>query len=97
MHTPNIYENEKLNWLSKHAMEVLIAVTLSFMAWEAMLLLDVKDRIIVLETDVSHINKSVNNVGENEKTIRQLVVDLGKTVGVLQDRWDYQPRSFHVK
>ena len=86
MHIPNEYENETLNWLSKHAMEVLIGMTLAFMAWEALLLLEVKDRLTVVETNISHINKSVNNVGKNEKTIRQLVVEVRSDVEVLKDR-----------
>lgn len=80
------YENTTLNWLSKHAIEVLIGVTLGCMIWEATLLLEVKEQQTINNVKIEHINKAVNNVGENDKTLRELVEETRRDVDILKMR-----------
>lgn len=82
MYAPIEYENELMNWFSKHLIEVFIAVIFAFMAWEARLLIDLSREVAVMKTDVAHINRAVNNVGAEEQTLRQMVVEIGSNVKV---------------
>ena len=80
------YENDILNWLAKHALEMLLAVTLMFMVWEGRLLLEIKDQQTRNTVQIEHINKAVNDVGDNEKTLREAVTEMNTALEVLQSR-----------
>lgn len=94
------YENNKLNWLSKYLLQIVsglivffISVTLSFMIWEAKLLLEVKDQVTMNKTEIAYINKAVNNVDPTADTLRQLIESLKEDfssmeidIGILKDR-----------
>lgn len=82
MYKPIDYENKLMNWFSRHLIEVLIAAIFAFMAWEATLLIDLSREVAVMKKDVAHINAAVNNVGKEEKSLRQLVVDIGNSQGI---------------
>lgn len=87
------YENEKLNWLMKHAVELLIAVTLMFMVWQANMLLAMNDRLTKTETQVEYINKAVNDVGPDQKSLRELVKDIHTDVEVMKQTSIYRNRG----
>ena len=80
------YENSKLDWLSKHLMEVFIGLVLAFMVWEASLLLELKNGQTINNVRIQHIDEAVNNVGAGEKTLRELVVETRQDVETLKQR-----------
>lgn len=87
------YENKKLNWLSKHLIEIMCSlivvffgITFSFMKWEANLLLEVKDQVTINTNDIHHINKAVNNVDPTQDTLRELVESINVDVEILKER-----------
>lgn len=59
----------------KHIIELFFVTTIAFMGWEGLLLLEVLDRLTVVEVTLVHVDKAVNNVGDNEATLRELVQD----------------------
>jgi len=97
---PNEYENNKLNWLSKHSVEIFMAVIsffvslmIAFVVWEANLLLEMNDQLIKNTVNIQHINKAVNNAGESDRTLREIAVDNNekiiennKKIGILEER-----------
>lgn len=84
------YENETLDWLSKHLVELMLGLLVGFMMWEAKLLLDLKDQVTVNTVQIGHINKAVNDVGVNDKTLRELVVETRQDVEILKARTQYR-------
>lgn len=80
------HENSILNWLNKHAIEVLIGLMISIGAFQGWMLIDNRSRLSVVETNVDHINKAVNNVDDHEQTLREIVEQMGKDVAVLKSR-----------
>jgi len=86
MYTAVEYENPTLNWLSKHAIEVLIGVVLAFMIWEGKMLLELKHQQTVNTINIEHINDAVNNADQDDKTLRELVLETRNDVNILKHR-----------
>lgn len=87
------YENETLNWISKHAFELLMTSMLAVLAWNLKLTLDIKDQQTIntvhiehLDARVEDINHAVNDVDKHESTLRELVEQTRTDVKILKLR-----------
>ena len=84
MYSAITYENETLTWLSKHAVELLLAIILGLLVRNSGFIQDMSGRLMVVENEVHHINKAVNNVSDGEVTLRELVVQSQKDIGKIK-------------
>lgn len=87
------YENETLNWISKHAFELLMTSMLAVLAWNLKLTLDIKDQQTINTVQIEHldarvedINHAVNDVDKHENTLRELVEQTRTDVKILKLR-----------
>lgn len=85
---PTVYENPTLNWLSKHAIEVLIAGVFALLIWEANLLLDVKDRQTVLKTEMTHVKSDVSSMKTNVQSMESEVRSISRAVNDVESHKD---------
>lgn len=84
-------ENRDMNWLQKHAVEVLIALMVTLLVSSNGLILnltsrasEVETRVSVIETNVGHINEAVNNVGMGEQSLKEAVNDIKLDVEIIK-------------
>lgn len=79
------HENNILNWIQKHAVEVLIAILVA--GFSTLITISSKNKIdiAVINSNVEHINEAVNNVGRDEQTLREAVDGLQIDVELIKN------------
>lgn len=80
-----LHENKILNWIQKHAVEVLIALSVAGFGTLITIASKNKIDIAVINSNVEHINDAVNNVGKDEETLREAVDSLQLDVEVIKN------------
>lgn len=79
-------EDAILDWLRKHIIELLLAAVLGLLTWELTLLIELKEEVAINSNNIAHINKAVNNVGADDKTLRTLIQETRNKVDILEER-----------
>lgn len=78
------YENDALNWLSKHAIECLIGLVIAFMVWEGRLLIELKNQQTINTVKLEHVNRAVNDVSDDDFTLREIVEQMRMDIAELR-------------